>query len=139
MGISHMLTSLQGSVADMTSVPDAAPELTWVDVCAVEDIVPGTGVAALLRGEQVAIFRLRDGNTFYALSNFDPFSKAFVMSRGILGDRAGVPKIASPIFKQNFDLRTGQCLDDPEVKLPTYALRLRGARVEIGLEPEAGA
>ena len=36
-----------------------------------------------------------------------------MISRGIVGDRGGVPKIASPIFKQSFDLRTGQCLDDP--------------------------
>ncbi|MGE6795501.1 nitrite reductase (NAD(P)H) small subunit [Psychrobacter okhotskensis] len=28
--------------------------------------------------------------------------------------------VASPIYKQRFDLVTGQCLDDTEVKLATY-------------------
>ena len=70
----------------------------WVDVCEVDDVVPGTGVAALLDGEQIAIVRTRtDG--FYAVGNFDPFSRAFVMSRGIVGDRGGIAKIASPIYK----------------------------------------
>jgi nitrite reductase (NADH) small subunit len=112
--------------------PDEAPaaEGQWVDVCALEDIVAQTGVCALLGRKQVAIFRL-GADELYALSNFDPFSKAFVLSRGILGDRAGVPKVASPVFKQNFDLRTGQCLDDPSVAVKTYPVRARAGRVEV--------
>ena len=54
----------------------------------------------------------------FAIGNFDPFSKAFVLCRGIVGDKGGVPKIASPIYKQTFDLRTGQCLEDPRVRVP---------------------
>lgn len=110
------------------------PELdtSWLAVCQLADILPGTGVAALVDGEQVAILRSRDGS-LYALSNFDPFSKAFVIARGIIGDRGGVPKVASPIFKQNFDLRTGRCLDDASVQLTTYPVRERGGVVEIGV------
>lgn len=107
-------------------------EVVWVDVCALEDILPGTGVAALVAGEQIALLRGRDGKALYALSNFDPFSRAFVIARGIVGDRGGVPKVASPIYKQNFDLRSGRCLDDPSVSLPVYPVRLRGGRVEVG-------
>jgi nitrite reductase (NADH) small subunit len=115
-------------------VPAAAPKEIaaageWIDVCALDDIVPQTGVCALLGRKQVAIFRV--GDDLYALSNFDPFSKAFVLSRGIVGDRAGVPKVASPVFKQSFDLRTGQCLDDPAVLVKTYPVRVRGDRVEV--------
>jgi nitrite reductase (NADH) small subunit len=111
------------------NVPD------WLDVCALEDIVPRTGVCALVGRKQVAIFRVGAGEELYALSNFDPFSKAFVLSRGILGDRAGVPKVASPVFKQSFDLRTGQCLDDPAVQVRTYAVRVRQGRVEVLVPP----
>ena len=73
-----------------------------------------------------------DTDEIYALSNYDPFSEAFVIARGIVGDRGGRPKIASPIFKQNFDLRTGVCLDDETVALPTYAARVRAGRIEVG-------
>ena len=107
-------------------------EVLWTDICALDDVAPGTGGAALVQGEQIAIVRARDGRVF-ALSNFDPFSKTFVIARGIVGDRAGVVKIASPIYKQSFSLETGECLDDPSVRLPTYPVRVVGGRVQIAV------
>ncbi len=104
----------------------------WLDICAVDDVLPGTGAAALVDGEQIAIVRTRDG-AFAALSNFDPFSKAFVIARGIVGDRGGVPKIASPIYKQSFALETGECLDDPSVRLAVFPIRVTSGRVEVRL------
>lgn len=106
-------------------------ELHWTDVCAVDDLYPGTGAAALLGGEQIAVVKTRAGE-IYAISNFDPFSKAFVLARGIVGSKGEIQKIASPIFKQCFDLKTGQCLDDPTVKLPVYPVRVEAGRVLIG-------
>ncbi|MET0792837.1 MAG: nitrite reductase small subunit NirD [Polyangiaceae bacterium] len=111
--------------------PEAQLE-EWRDVCAIDDVLPGSGVAALVDGEQIAIIRTRGGQ-FSALSNFDPFSKAFVIARGIVGDRGGVPKIASPIYKQNFSLETGQCLDDPSVRLQVFPIRVLGGRVQVSV------
>jgi nitrite reductase (NADH) small subunit len=96
--------------------------INWIKVCKTDDILPYSGVAAMIYGRQIAIFRLK--NEFYAISDFDPFSGAYVLSRGIVGDRAGVVKVASPIYKQSFSLLTGECLDDPTVKLPTYPLQV---------------
>lgn len=110
--------------------------VTWVDVCAQPEVVPGTGVAALVKGEQIALFCTRQ-QVLYAISNYDPFSQAFVLARGIVGDRGGIPKVASPIYKQNFDLASGRCLDDPSVALPVYPVRVRGGRVEVGVRTEA--
>lgn len=112
----------------------ASPE--WEDVCALDEVLPNTGVCALIAGRQVAIVRTADA--VYALGNFDPFSKAFVLSRGIVGDRAGVPKIASPLYKQSFDLRTGACLDDPRVRVPTYEVRIERGRILVQCEPRPG-
>ena len=114
------------------SVPSNAPA-TWIDVCAVDDILPNSGEAALIGGRQIAIVRVGESDEVYALSNFDPFSEAFVIARGIVGDRGGRPKIASPIFKQSFDLRTGACMDDETVVLPTYPVRVRAGRIELGV------
>jgi len=113
--------------------PDAG--LVWIGVCSLDDIPPACGVAALIGDRQIALIRPDEGDRVYALSNYDPFSEAFVIARGIVGDRAGRPKIASPIFKQTFDLQTGACFDDPLVKLPVYPVRLRDGRVEIGIAP----
>jgi nitrite reductase (NADH) small subunit len=110
----------------------------WYDVCRLDEILPLTGVCALVAGRQIAVFRLEGTDELFALSNFDPFSKAFVLSRGIVGDRGGVPKVSSPVYKQSFDLRTGRCLDDPEVSVRSFPVRLRDGRVEI-LAPERTA
>jgi nitrite reductase (NADH) small subunit len=104
----------------------------WEDVCAIDDLVPGTGAAVLVGGEQIALVRTREGR-IYAISNFDPFSRAFVLARGIVGDRDGRPKIASPIYKQTFDLETGACFDDAKVTLPVYPVRVVDARVHVGV------
>jgi nitrite reductase (NADH) small subunit len=106
---------------------------TWVDVCSLDAIAPDTGVCALVGGEQVAIFRVGNGDELYALSNYDPFSKAYVLSRGIVGDRAGNLKVASPIYKQNFSLINGQCLDDENVKIPAFPVRVAGDRVQVAV------
>ena len=109
----------------------------WEDACALEDVLPGTGVCALVAGQQVALVRTAAPDAVYAIGNFDPFSKAFVLSRGIVGDRGGIPKIASPIYKQSFDLRTGQCLDDAKVRVPIYDVRVAHGRVLVCREPRS--
>ncbi|MBE1536451.1 nitrite reductase small subunit NirD [Actinomadura algeriensis] len=111
------------------------PEQGWSDVCAYADLIPERGVCAMIGGTQVAVFRTFDGD-LYALSNLDPFSGAHVLSRGILGTRDGVPTVASPMYKQVFDLRTGVCLDDPRVALPAYGVRRAGGRVEVAVPDE---
>ena len=100
-------------------------------VCRLDDIVPDSGVCTLLGGRQVAVFRLGESEEVYALSNYDPFSRANVLSRGIVGDRGGRPKVASPMYKQSFCLQTGQCLDDESVTVPAFEARVRQGMVEI--------
>jgi nitrite reductase (NADH) small subunit len=58
----------------------------WTTVCALEDIVPDTGVCALLNGEQVAVFRVGGQEPdVFAIENYDPNSHAAVLSRGLVG------------------------------------------------------
>jgi nitrite reductase (NADH) small subunit len=62
-----------------------------------------------------------------------------VLARGIVGDKTGIPKIASPIYKQSFNLVTGECLDDPNVRLPVYAVRIVSGRIQISLRARGRA
>jgi nitrite reductase (NADH) small subunit len=99
-------------------------EQTWLEVCELTALQPNRGGAALLPdGTQVAVFRAGDDEV-YALSNVDPFSGASVLSRGIVGDRGGVPVVVSPVYKQAFELRTGVCVDDPTVSVAVYPVRV---------------
>jgi nitrite reductase (NADH) small subunit len=105
---------------------------SWVGVCPESALIVDRGVCALVDGVQIALFRLTDG-AVYALSNFDPFSRAYVLSRGIVGDRDGTAKVASPVYKQSFELATGRCLDDALVAVPVYPTRIVNGRVEVAL------
>jgi len=121
----------------------AAPTATGVRVCALADLLPERGAAALVDGVQVAVFRLLD-DTVRAVGQRDPFSGANVMSRGIVGTRQGEPTVASPMYKQVFSLDTGRCLDtlgyepvggaDPD--LPVW--RARVVDGDVWLEPTTG-
>ena len=101
-------------------------------VCRYDVLLPERGVAALIGDVQIALFRTHDGSVF-ALGNQDPFSGANVMSRGIVGSRGDVPTVASPMFKQVFDLRTGICLDDPDVSVPVYRVQIDSGQVLVSL------
>jgi nitrite reductase (NADH) small subunit len=107
----------------------------WEAICGFDRLEPERGVAALVDGVQIAIFRTFDDELF-AIANRDPISGAQVMSRGIVGTRSDIPTVASPLHKQVYDLRTGVCLDKPEVQVTTYPVRRHGDTVEVGL-PEA--
>jgi nitrite reductase (NADH) small subunit len=122
----------------MTTLLDPSAELldfsgqSWTAACAYDYLIPGRGVGVLLDdGSQAALFRLDDGS-LHALGNIDPFSGAAVMSRGIVGDRAGRAAVQSPIGKQAFAFDDGCCLDDSAVAVPVYVTRLVDGVVYVG-------
>jgi nitrite reductase (NADH) small subunit len=126
-----------------TDPPAEIPEGRWAPLCRIDQLTPNRGVAALVDGRQIALFRVPvagegpgDGDRVYAIGNLDPFSHAHVLSRGVVGDTRGVPKVASPVYKQSFDLRTGCCLDDPDVSVPTYRVRVDDDWVHVARPEE---
>ena len=101
-----------------------------VRICRLDEIVPNCGVNALVGGEQVAVFRL-DDDSVRAVGNTDPFSRANVLSRGIVGDLNGEPVVASPVYKQHFSLASGICVEDASVRVPVYGARVEGGFVLV--------
>ena len=104
----------------------------WTDVCAVEDILPGTGVCALVASRHVAVFRL-GADRFFAIDNVDPKSGASVLARGLLGSLGERIVVASPLYKNHFDLHTGECLEAPEQSVRAHGVRVEGGRVRVAL------
>lgn len=123
----------QIEVVDEIESP-AQPE--WFAVCHVDEITPNTGVTVMLHGIQIAIFRVGDEQRVYALSQQDPFSQAYVMSRGILGDLQGERVVASPIYKQHFSLATGRCLEDSTQKLLVFPSKIVQGQVWVSPTPQ---
>lgn len=114
----------------MTTVSERL-QMTWTEICSVDAIPLEGGVAALVGGDAVAIFRTYSGEVF-AISNIDPFSGASVLSRGIVGSRGDLPVVSSPMYKQPFDLTTGRCVDDDSVSVTTYDVSVVDGRVLVG-------
>jgi len=119
-----------GGASLVTGHSSPPADARWAAVCRLEDIVPNTGVCALVDGRQVAVFRLND-NSVYAIDNRDPFSRANVLSRGIVGDLKGELVVASPVYKQHFSLATGQCLEDPGVRVAVFPVRIDGDAILV--------
>jgi len=112
--------------------PDSGP---WLVVCALDELAVDDGVCVLVGGEQVAIFRTGAGEEVYAIGNHDPIGGINVLSRGIVGDIGGEPVVASPLYKQHYSLRSGQCLEDATVRVACYPLRIVAGQVQIRLLP----
>ena len=109
----------------------------WVAVCPLQDLEAERGVAALVDGRQVAVFLTWDDGV-HAVDHLDPFSGAHVIARGIVGTRGDAPTVASPMYKQVFDLRTGVCLDDASVRLLVHRVRVRHGVVHVALARQDG-
>ncbi|GHB70407.1 nitrite reductase small subunit [Psychrosphaera saromensis] len=105
--------------------------INWETICNVSDINKNTGVCALHNGEQVAIFKVGKEEQLFALQNYDPFGEANVLSRGIIGDVDGQLVLASPLYKQQFSLESGKCLEDDSVILKTYMVRQQDGLVQL--------
>ena len=115
----------------LAAASDAPAE--WVPVCGTDDLIPNAGVCALVAGREVAIFYLPDAQpSLYAIDNHDPIGGANVLYRGIVGDLGGRLVVASPLYKQHFDLACGECLEEPERSVSVYPVRLSGDQVELG-------
>lgn len=99
-------------------------------ICDKSDLVANSGVCALVNGEQVAIFYVPSTEQqVFAIANWDPFGKANVLSRGIIGDLKGEIVVASPLYKQHFKLSDGRCLEDDSTQVKTYPVTIKNDKV----------
>lgn len=99
----------------------------WITICRLDDILPQTGVCALVNQDHVAIFRPYNSNELYAISNIDPFAQASVLSRGIIAEHDNELWVASPLKKQRFRLRDGYCLEDAHYSVGHYDVKVNEA------------
>ncbi len=100
-------------------------------MCLASELVADRGVCAKVGDHQVAVVLTSGDGALYALDNHDPFSGANVLSRGIVGSLGSRTVLASPVFKQHFELATGRCVEDPDVAVATFGVRVAHGWVEV--------
>ena len=103
----------------------------WIDICRFDELTINDGVSSLVAEQQIAIFKTSGQDEVFAIGNYDPIGKANVLSRGIVGDIKGELVVSSPLYKQHFSLRSGQCLEDDQVSVPSYPTKVVEGRVLI--------
>lgn len=102
----------------------------WLDICAAEDLVANSGVAALVNDTQIAIFHLPEQTpNVFAIGNYDPIGQAQVLSRGMVGDVNGEPAVASPLYKQHYRLHDGSCIEDQDAQAGSWPCKIEAGRV----------
>lgn len=127
------MSATSACAVDGRTATTADLSATHTAACRLDQVPVEGGVTALVAGRAIAIFRTFDGNV-HATCNYDPWSHASVMSRGIVGSRGDVPFVASPMHKQAFDLRSGRCLDDEAVTIPVFDVHVVDGVVWVGEE-----
>lgn len=106
-------------------------DAVWYTACRMSDLVEGSGVCALVNGQQVAIFHLpAEQPALYAIDNFDPIGRANVLARGIVGDIRGELVVASPLYKEHFNLANGRCLEK-DYAVRAWPIRRNGDSIEV--------
>lgn len=106
----------------------------WNPVCTVDDIVPNTGICALVENRHVAVFHVKgDTEHLFAIDNYDPIAGASVLSRGLVGNLGQRIVVASPIYKHHFDLQSGECLEAPENSVSAYPVRVENRQVLVAV------
>jgi nitrite reductase (NADH) small subunit len=107
---------------------------TWRAVCSVDDILPNTGICALIDNRHVAVFHVMNGTgQLFAIDNYDPNAGASVLSRGLVGNLGERIVVASPIYKHHFDLTSGECLESPENSVSAYPVRIENRQVLVAM------
>lgn len=109
-------------------------KISWSAVCSLDDIVPNTGICALVKDKHVAVFHVKgDTEQLFAIDNYDPNSNASVLSRGLVGNLGERIVVASPIYKHHFDLLSGECLEAPQNSVAAYPVRVENRKVLVAV------
>ncbi|TVU68458.1 MULTISPECIES: nitrite reductase small subunit NirD [Cobetia] len=140
------------TTSTLTATNDTSVDSShWVTLCQRKDLVEGSGVAAWHetteaqqnRSYQIALFTLpatgSDAMQVFAIDHHDPVSGANVMARGLLGDQAGEPLVISPLYKQRYRLKDGQCMEDAALRLKVWPVRIEGEDIQVGFDHPASA
>lgn len=125
------MNSVNNALARAPFAPNPWQEQTWITVCQLADLAPDTGLCALVNQQQIALFYCDRLKEVFAIGNYDPIGKANVLSRGIIGSIGDAVVVASPLYKQHFDLRTGACLESPEHRATVYAVRIVDGMIQV--------
>lgn len=105
----------------------------WKKAFKAEELQPGLGGAVKFNDLQLAIFRYKE-DEWYAVQNLCPHKQEYVLSRGLIGDKNGEPKVACPLHKHPFSLKSGEHLGGENMCLKTFPVKIEEGNVFVEIE-----
>ncbi|EKF55709.1 nitrite reductase (NAD(P)H) small subunit [Galbibacter marinus] len=106
--------------------------INWFKAGLTSDFPANSGVCIKYKSKQIAVYNFRRVNQWYACQNLCPHKMEMVLSRGMIGDLSGIPKVACPLHKKTFSLESGESLCGDQLKLATYPVKIENENVYIG-------
>ncbi len=125
---------LMKAIEQSESKPDSLNDLFWFKAVKVSEVPQNGGVCVKYKDMQVALFSFNRKQKWYACQNLCPHKMEMVLSRGMLGDLQGIPKVACPLHKNNFSLETGEHLNGDLPTIKVFPVKVEDDQVFIGFE-----
>ena len=105
----------------------------WVLVTNAEDVPMNGGSTILYGNVQIAVFNFTTRNSWYATQNLCTHRNSLLLSQGLIGEKNGIPTIASPLHKKLFNLETGESMDGSLDGLMTFPIKVEDGKVFLFL------
>lgn len=108
--------------------------ITWFKVGSTQLFPENGGACIKYKDKQIAVFNFTRKNKWYACQNLCPHKMEMVLARGMIGDAAGIPKVACPLHKRNFSLENGENLNGSEPPIAIYPVKIEDGFVFVGFK-----
>lgn len=105
---------------------------TWFKAAPVTKFPKNGGACVRYKNLQIAVFNFTREGRWYACQNLCPHKMEMVLSRGMIGDENLEPKVACPLHKNAFSLKTGENLNGSLAPIAIYPVRIIEDYVHIG-------
>lgn len=108
--------------------------LTWFEAGASHLFPENGGACIKYKDKQIAVFNFTRKKKWYACQNLCPHKMEMVLARGMIGDAAGIAKVACPLHKKTFSLENGENLNGTELAIAVYPVKIENNRVYVGFK-----
>lgn len=105
---------------------------TWFKAAATSRFPENGGACIKYKEKQIAVFNFTREGTWYACQNLCPHKMEMVLSRGMIGEENMEPKVACPLHKNTFSLKTGENLNGSLGGIATYPVKIEEGFVYVG-------
>lgn len=101
--------------------------MTFIEVAKTSDLPVGRAKAVAAGGRTIALYHTASG--FYATSNTCPHRGGPLGEGDLMGN-----EIVCPWHLWGFDVATGACTGDAEIRVPAYEVRVEDDRVLVRID-----